>query len=354
MKKKPTTYFEAGVDITAGDKLVSRIKNISSPTHRKGVIDSIGGFAGLLEVPAGYREPVLVSSTDGVGTKLKLALETKNFKTIGIDVVAMCVNDTIVCGAKPLFFLDYLACGKLSVETASSIIEGIAEGCIASECALLGGETAEMPGMYNSGDYDVAGFTVGIVEKKQIINGSGVRVGNVVLGIKSSGIHSNGYSLVRLVCERVFGKDYIKAVADYKIGSESDSLLDLLMRPTKIYVPCISQVISHNFNDLHSLAHITGGGPKNNIVRSIPTEFKVILERGNFPISPAMEWLKEEGEISDTEFFSVFNAGIGMTLIVEKDSVEKISAIIKNVGEEAVYLGEVVPRKESDAQIEIC
>ena len=354
MKKKPTTYFEAGVDITAGEKLVSRIKDISAPTHRKEIIDSIGGFAGLLEVPSGYKEPVLVSSTDGVGTKLKLALETKNFKTIGIDVVAMCVNDTLVCGAKPLFFLDYLACGKLSVDTAASIVEGIAEGCITSKCALLGGETAEMPGIYNSGDYDVAGFTVGIVEKEQIINGSEVRAGDVVLGIKSSGIHSNGYSLVRLICERIFGKDYVKAMADYKVGSESDSLLDLLMRPTKIYVPCISQVISHNFNDLHSLAHITGGGPKNNIVRSVPNKFRVILERRNFPILPAMEWLKKEGEISDNEFFSVFNAGIGMTLIVGKNSVEKISAIIKNAGEEAVYLGEVMLRKESDAQIEIC
>ena len=221
-------------------------------------MDSLGGFAGLFAVPGRYKNPTLVSSTDGVGTKLIIALKTGQHSTIGIDLVAMCVNDIVVMGAEPLFFLDYLACGKLSTEVAAEVIEGISEGCVSANCSLLGGETAEMPGMYESGRYDLAGFTVGIVEKEEIIDGTNVREGDVVLGIKSSGLHSNGYSLVRAILKKVFGQDYLQATMDYKLNVDSEPLLDLIMRPTKIYVNCISHILSKASSEVHAIAHITG------------------------------------------------------------------------------------------------
>jgi len=353
LKKKGITYKDAGVDIVAGDSLVSKIKPFAEKTKRPEVLDSIGGFAGLFALGGGYKHPTLVSSTDGVGTKLTIALNAGQHSSIGIDLVAMCVNDILVVGAEPLFFLDYLACGKLSVRTASEIIEGISKGCTLANCTLLGGETAEMPGMYEPGGYDLAGFTVGIVEKENIIDGANVREGDVVLGITSSGLHSNGYSLVRLILEKVFGPNYLDLTLSYKIASESDSLFELIMRPTKIYVNCIYHLLKEAFSKVHAIAHITGGGPMGNIIRSIPQQYKCVLEASNFPIPPVMEWLREEGNLSNEEFFRVFNGGIGMTLVVEKDAVEQVSSLIKKSGEQVVYLGVVRSRSALESQIEI-
>ena len=353
MKKKGITYRDAGVDIVAGESLVNKIKPLADKTKRPEVLDNLGGFAGLFALPGQYKNPILVSSTDGVGTKLIIALNTGQHSTIGIDLVAMCVNDIVVMGAEPLFFLDYLACGKLSIQTAAEIIEGISKGCAMANCSLLGGETAEMPGMYEAGGYDLAGFTVGIVEKEKIISGKNVRDGDVVLGIKSSGLHSNGYSLVRAILENVFGHDYLRAAKGYKLSQESESLLDLIMRPTKIYVNCISNVLDEAFSEVHAIAHITGGGPVGNIVRSIPKKYKCVLESSNFPITPLMDWLSKEGDLDNREFFNVFNGGIGMTLVVEKEAVERISSILEDAGEKAIYLGVVKLRSGSESQIEI-
>ena len=353
MKKKGITYRDAGVDIVAGESLVNKIKPLADKTTRPEVLDNLGGFAGLFALPQQYKNPILVSSTDGVGTKLIIALNTGQHSTIGIDLVAMCVNDIVVMGAEPLFFLDYLACGKLSIQTAAEIIEGISKGCAMANCSLLGGETAEMPGMYEAGGYDLAGFTVGIVEEEKIIDGKNVREGDVVLGIKSSGLHSNGYSLVRAILENVFGHDYLNVAMNYKLSLESEPLLDLIMRPTKIYVKCISDVLGKAFSEVHAIAHITGGGPIGNIIRSIPKNYKCVLESSNFPITPLMDWLRKEGNLDNREFFNVFNGGIGMTLVVEKEAVERISTILEDAGEEAVYLGVVKSKSGSESQIEI-
>ena len=353
MKKKGITYRDAGVDVAAGENLVNKIKPLANKTRRPEVLDNLGGFAGLFALSGRYKNPILVSSTDGVGTKLIIALKTGKHSTIGIDLVAMCVNDIVVMGAEPLFFLDYLACGKLSIQTAAEIIEGISKGCAMANCSLLGGETAEMPGMYEAGGYDLAGFTVGIVEKEKIISGKNVRDGDVVLGIKSSGLHSNGYSLVRAILENVFGHDYLRAAKGYKLSQESESLLDLIMRPTKIYVNCISNVLDEAFSEVHAIAHITGGGPVGNIIRSIPKKYKCVLESSNFPITPLMDWLSKEGDLDNSEFFNVFNGGIGMTLVVEKEAVERISSILEDAGEKAIYLGVVKLRSGSESQIEI-
>ena len=353
MKKKGITYRDAGVDIAGGESLVNKIKPFADKTKRQEVLNNLGGFAGLFALSGQYKNPILVSSTDGVGTKLIIALNTGQHSTIGIDLVAMCVNDIVVMGAEPLFFLDYLACGKLSIQTAAEIIEGIAEGCVMANCALLGGETAEMPGMYESGGYDLAGFTVGIVEKEKIIDGKNVCEGDVVLGIKSSGLHSNGYSLVRAILENVFGHDYMQVGMDYKLSLESEPLIDLIMKPTKIYVKCISHILSEAFSEVHAIAHITGGGPLGNIIRPIPLQYKCLLEASNFPIPPLMEWLRKEGGLDNSEFFNVFNGGIGMTLVVEKESVERVSALIEDTGEEVVYLGVVKSKLGSESQIEI-
>ena len=353
MKKKGITYRDAGVDIAAGESLVNKIRPLADKTKRREVLDNLGGFAGLFALSGRYKNPTLVSSTDGVGTKLTIALNTRQHSTIGIDLVAMCVNDIVAMGAEPLFFLDYLACGKLSIQTATEIIEGISKGCILANCSLLGGETAEMPGMYESGGYDLAGFTVGIVEREKIIDGKNVHEGDVILGIKSSGLHSNGYSLVRAILENVFGRDYLHSGMDYKLSLDSEPLLDLIMRPTKIYVKCISHVLSEAFAEVHAIAHITGGGPKVNIIRPIPKQYKCLLEASNFPISPLMEWLRKEGDIDNSEFFNVFNGGIGMTLVVKKEAAGRISSLIADAGEEAVYLGVVKLKSGSESQIEI-
>ena len=353
MKKKGITYKDAGVDIAAGESFVNKIKPLADKTKRPEVLDNLGGFAGLFTLPRQYKNPILVSSTDGVGTKLIIALNTGRHSTIGIDLVAMCVNDIVVTGAKPLFFLDYLACGKLSIQTAAEIVEGISKGCAMASCSLLGGETAEMPGLYEPGGYDLAGFTVGIVEKEKIIDGQNIREGDIVLGIKSSGLHSNGYSLVRAILENVFGHDYLQVGMDYKLSSESEPLIDLIMRPTKIYVKCISHVLSEAFSEVHALAHITGGGPIGNVTRPIPKQYKCLLEASNFPVPPLMEWLRKEGDIGNSEFFNVFNGGIGMTLVIKKEAVERISALIEETGEEAVYLGVIKSKSGSESQIEI-
>ena len=324
-------YKKAGVDIDAGERLVDRIKPLSS---------SIGGFAGLHGIPLDCNNPILVSSADGVGTKLLIALETKKYHNIGIDLVAMCINDIICSGADPLFFLDYIACGKLSVDVAEQLIKGMYDGCKQASCTLLGGETAEMPGMYESNKYDLAGFAVGVVDKEKIIGGYTVQDGDIVLGIKSSGLHSNGFSLVRTILEKVFGNDYI--------DKAPESLIDMIMEPTKIYYDSIKDIFGNP--DVHGISHITGGGIVGNAARSIPKMKKVVLESSCFPNPSVIEWIKLNGELSDEEMYNVFNCGIGMTVVVNKNSVEKLSSSIKD---DVLIIGEVKNRIDQEPRVEI-
>ncbi len=354
MIKKNTTYKDSGVDIEQGEILVEKIKNLSKKTHRKETLGSIGGFGALFQVPNNYKNPVLVSGADGVGTKLKLAFLSKLHKVVGIDLVAMSVNDILVLGAEPLFFLDYFACGSLSVETAEKVIEGVVEGCKISGCSLIGGETAEMPGMYRLEEYDLAGFAVGIVEKDKIINGKKIKEGDKILGFPSSGLHSNGFSMVRMILNKVFGKNYLKKIKDFKLSSSGDSLLNQLMTPTRIYVDPVSDILKTNYDSIHGLSHITGGGPKGNIPRIIPDKFKAIIEKKNFPRSNLIDWLQKEGNVTDKELFSVFNAGIGMVMIVDKDSVDLVKNLASKKNNSLIMLGEIKKRQNDDSQIEIC
>ncbi|MGA8393500.1 MAG: phosphoribosylformylglycinamidine cyclo-ligase, partial [Burkholderiaceae bacterium] len=302
----PLSYKDAGVDIDAGDALVERIKPLARKTMREGVLAGIGGFGALFEVPKRYREPVLVSGTDGVGTKLKLAFEWNMHDTVGIDLVAMSVNDVLVQGAEPLFFLDYFACGKLEVETAVAVVSGIARGCELSGCALIGGETAEMPGMYPAGEYDLAGFAVGAVEKSKILNGANVARGDVVLGLASSGVHSNGFSLVRKCIERA--------------GPSAPDTLDgkpfrqALMEPTRLYVKTVLAALAEH--PIKALAHITGGGLLENIPRVLPDGLAAHLRKGSWPKTELFAWLQETAGIDDFEMNRTFNNGIGMVLVI--------------------------------------
>jgi len=352
--KKNSTYKDSGVNIVKGEILVEKIKNLSRNTHRKETLGSIGGFGALFQIPSNYNNPVLVSGADGVGTKLKLAFQSKLHKVVGIDLVAMSVNDILVLGAEPLFFLDYFACGSLSVDTAEKVIEGIVEGCQISGCSLIGGETAEMPGMYSADEYDLAGFAVGVVEKDKIINGENIKAGDQILGFPSSGLHSNGFSLVRMILERVFGKNYMKKIKDFKLSPTGGSLLNLLMTPTRIYVDPVSKILKNHFFSVHGLSHITGGGPKGNIPRVIPSNLKAVVEKKNFPRSSLIDWLQREGNVSDEELFSVFNAGIGMVLIVDKNCVNSIKNMFLSNNNSVVMLGEIKKRQSEDLQIEIC
>ena len=328
----PLTYRDAGVDIEAGESLVERIKPLVQKTQRPECLGNIGGFGGLFELPIDrYRRPVLVSGTDGVGTKLKLAVILDRHDTIGIDLVAMCVNDVLVLGAEPLYFLDYFATGRLSPEHAQSVIAGIASGCEAAGAALIGGETAEMPGMYSSGDYDLAGFCVGVVEKDQIIDGSHIRAGDQVLGLASSGLHSNGYSLARAVLERS------RATLDQPIGETT--LGEALLAPTRIYVRPILALLKAV--PIHGIAHITGGGLTGNIPRILPDNCDCRIDTTAWPRSEIFQWLQSEGSIDDTEMLRTFNCGIGLVIIVSSDTAAQAQQMLEASGETVYRLGEV-------------
>ena len=328
----PLTYRDAGVDIEAGESLVERIKPLVQKTQRPECLGNIGGFGGLFELPIDrYRRPVLVSGTDGVGTKLKLAVILDRHDTIGIDLVAMCVNDVLVLGAEPLYFLDYFATGRLSPEHAQSVIAGIASGCETAGAALIGGETAEMPGMYSPGDYDLAGFCVGVVEKDQIIDGSHIRAGDQVLGLASSGLHSNGYSLARAVLERS------NATLDQPIGETT--LGEALLAPTRIYVRPILALLKAV--PIHGIAHITGGGLPGNIPRILPDNCDCRIDATAWPRPEIFQWLQSEGSIDDTEMLRTFNCGIGLVIIVSSDTAAQAQQMLEASGETVYRLGEV-------------
>lgn len=339
MSKSDTSrYADAGVDIDKGNEFVTRIKKIVSKTFGRGVLTDIGGFGGLFAIGSGqYTDPVLVSSTDGVGTKLNIAKLCNKHDTIGIDLVAMCVNDIIVSGAKPLFFLDYLASGKLDVEVAVQVVTGIAKGCEISKCSLIGGETAEMPGMYAAGDYDMAGFVVGIAERDKIIDGSEIRVGDQVIGLASSGIHSNGYSLVRKICFEELG-----LTVDQHIDELGCTLGEELLRPTRIYSETILNLIK-NYR-VSGLIHITGGGFIDNIPRILPQGSRAIINKDSWKIPPIFTFLQENGGISSKEMCRTFNMGIGMIAIVNDNQAEDAMQQLKALGETPYLLGEITTR----------
>jgi phosphoribosylformylglycinamidine cyclo-ligase len=326
-----TTYRDAGVDIDAGDELVERIKPLVRRAQRREVLAGIGGFGALVELPQGYRHPVLVSGTDGVGTKLRLAIDTGRHDTIGIDLVAMCANDVVVPGAEPLFFLDYYATGKLRVEVAEAVVRGIVEGCVQAGAALVGGETAEMPGMYQGEDYDLAGFCVGVVEKEAIIDGAAVAAGDTILGLDSSGPHSNGYSLIR--------KLVAAAGATPATVLEGRTLFERLLAPTRIYVKPLLALIKAL--PVHALAHITGGGLTDNIPRVLPAGLEAALERASWPRDPVFEWLQRTGRIDAAEMYRTFNCGIGMTVIVPAARAQAALEFLAARGERARIIGEV-------------
>lgn len=330
--KAPLSYRDAGVDIDAGADLVEQIKPYVKRTLRPEVMGGIGGFGALFEIPLDrYQKPVLVSGTDGVGTKLKLALQLNKHDTIGIDLVAMCVNDILVLGAEPLYFLDYYATGKLDNAVAVDVIKGIAEGCLQSGCALTGGETAEMPGMYSEGDYDLAGFCVGIVEKDQIIDSSKVEAGNALIGIASSGPHSNGYSLIRKVLE--------VSKADLSEPCGEQTLGDALLAPTRIYVKSIHALLEQI--DIHAMSHITGGGLTENLPRVMPENTRAQIDASSWEFSAVFKWLQQQGNIADLEMYRTFNCGIGMVLVVNAEDADTAIEVLNNAGERAFKLGEI-------------
>ncbi|KQP17900.1 phosphoribosylformylglycinamidine cyclo-ligase [Pseudorhodoferax sp. Leaf267] len=338
----PLSYKDAGVDIDAGDALVERIKPLAKKTMREGVLAGIGGFGALFEVPKRYKEPVLVSGTDGVGTKLKLAFEWAMHDTVGIDLVAMSVNDVLVQGAEPLFFLDYFACGKLDVDTAAAVVGGIARGCELSGCALIGGETAEMPGMYPAGEYDLAGFAVGVVEKSKILTGQDVAPGDVVLGLASSGVHSNGFSLVRKCIER--------ASLDLPGTLDGKPFRAAVMEPTRLYVkPVLAALAAH---PIKALAHITGGGLLENIPRVLPDGLAAELVQGSWPRSELFAWLQKTAGIDDIEMNRTFNNGIGMVIVVAADQAEATAATLRAAGETVYDIGRIAPQGDG-AQVRV-
>ncbi len=334
MSTTPLSYKDAGVDIDAGDALVERIKPLAKKTMREGVLAGIGGFGALFEVPKRYREPVLVSGTDGVGTKLKLAFEWNMHDTVGIDLVAMSVNDVLVQGAEPLFFLDYFACGKLDVDTAAAVVGGIAKGCELSGCALIGGETAEMPGMYPAGEYDLAGFCVGAVEKSKILTGRNVAEGDVVLGLASHGVHSNGFSLVRKCIER----------AGTSLPATLDGLpfREAIMKPTRLYVKNVLAALQEH--PIKALAHITGGGLLENIPRVLPDALAAHLAKGSWPQTELFAWLQKTAGIDDIEMNRTFNNGIGMVVVIAADQADACAATLRGLGETVHAIGRIAPR----------
>ncbi|MFO7747767.1 MAG: phosphoribosylformylglycinamidine cyclo-ligase [Orrella sp.] len=340
--QSPLTYRDAGVDIDAGEALVDRIKPLAAKTMREGVMASIGGFGALFEVPKRYREPVLVSGTDGVGTKLRLAFEWQRHDTVGIDLVGMSVNDILVQGAEPLFFLDYFACGRLSVDVAAQVVGGIAKGCELAGCALIGGETAEMPGMYPDGEYDLAGFAVGAAEKSALIDGRSIEAGDRVLGLASSGAHSNGYSLLRKVLSRTGAKP--------EDAFEGQVLGDVVMAPTRIYVKPILAALAQFGPSIKGLAHITGGGLLDNVPRILQPGLQARLEASAWTLPPLFEWLKEEGDIESQEMYRVFNCGIGMVLVVPASEATAVTEHLTQAGEMVYDLGEIAACATDDVQ----
>lgn len=330
----PLSYKDAGVDIDAGDALIERIKPMAKKTMREGVLAGIGGFGALFEVPKRYKEPVLVSGTDGVGTKLKLAFEWSMHDTVGIDLVAMSVNDVLVQGAEPLFFLDYFACGKLDIDTAAAVVGGIAKGCELSGCALIGGETAEMPGMYPAGEYDLAGFAVGAVEKSKILTGQSVKPGDVVLGLASSGVHSNGFSLVRKCIERA--GDARPATLDGKPFKQA------VMEPTRLYVKTVLAALAEH--PIKALAHITGGGLLENIPRVLPEGTAAHLQKGSWPQTELFAWLQATAGIDDIEMNRTFNNGIGMVVVIDAAHAEACTSTLRDAGEQVHVIGSIAAR----------
>ncbi|MGH8619961.1 MAG: phosphoribosylformylglycinamidine cyclo-ligase [Burkholderiales bacterium] len=337
---KPLTYRDAGVDIDAGDALVENIKPFAKRTLRPEVMAGIGGFGALCAIPKGYREPVLVSGTDGVGTKLKLAFEFDRHDTIGIDLVAMSVNDILVQGAEPLFFLDYFACGKLDVARATDVVKGVAQGCELAGCALIGGETAEMPDMYPPGEYDLAGFAVGVVEKSRILDGKSIAAGDVVLGLASSGAHSNGYSLIRRILAR--------AKPDLAADFHGRPLRDAILAPTRIYVKPLLKLLAAV--PVKGLAHITGGGLVDNVPRILPDGVTAELKRAAWPRLPLFDWLQREGNVDDAEMHRVFNCGIGMVLVVAAGDADAALKLLAAEGEQAYRIGTIRARRGDEAQ----
>ncbi|MFY7981930.1 MAG: phosphoribosylformylglycinamidine cyclo-ligase [Limnohabitans sp.] len=346
MSQTPLSYKDAGVDIVAGDALVERIKPLAKKTMREGVLAGIGGFGALFEVPKRYKEPVLVSGTDGVGTKLKLAFEWNMHDTVGIDLVGMSVNDVLVQGAEPLFFLDYFACGKLDVDTAAAVVGGIAKGCEMSGCALIGGETAEMPGMYPAGEYDLAGFCVGAVEKSKILTGAKVQVGDVVLGLASHGVHSNGFSLVRKCIER--------AGANTPATLDGMPFKEAIMRPTRLYVKNVLAALAQHPNSadatssggIKALAHITGGGLLENIPRVLPEGLAAHLVKGSWPQTELFAWLQATAGIDDNEMNRTFNNGIGMVVVVDAGSAQACAQTLREAGEQVFTIGHIAKQGE--------
>ncbi|ODS13533.1 phosphoribosylformylglycinamidine cyclo-ligase [Pseudoalteromonas tetraodonis] len=342
-QKQSLSYKDAGVDIDAGNALVERIKGVVKKTRRPEVMGGIGGFGALCEIPEGYKQPVLVAGTDGVGTKLRLAIDLKKHDTVGIDLVAMCVNDLIVQGAEPLFFLDYYATGKLDVDTAADVVTGIGKGCEISGCALIGGETAEMPGMYDGEDYDMAGFCTGVVEKSKIIDGTKVAAGDQLIALASSGPHSNGFSLIRKVLE-VSNADTNQVIDGKTLGEH-------LLEPTRIYVKPLLELFKQV--DVHALSHITGGGFWENIPRVLPESAKAVVKGDSWQWPSVFSWLQENGNITTHEMYRTFNCGVGMVLVVPADELESSLNILKDLGENAWHLGEIQDAVAGEEQVEI-
>lgn len=338
--KKTLSYKDAGVDIDAGNELVNRIKSVVKETKRPEVMGGLGGFGALCAIPQKYKEPILVSGTDGVGTKLRLAMDLNRHESIGIDLVAMCVNDLIVQGAEPLFFLDYYATGKLNVDVATTVVTGIAEGCKQSGCALVGGETAEMPGMYHGNDYDLAGFCVGVVEKSQMIDGTKVQDGDALIALASSGAHSNGYSLVRKIIE-------VSGVNPAVEQLDGKPLADHLLAPTKIYVKSVLDLIAQ-IKDVHAIAHITGGGFWENIPRVLPDNTQAIINEASWQWPAIFDWLQKAGNVSRHEMYRTFNCGVGLIIALPKSLADKAISILNQHGEKAWLLGEIKHSTSAD------
>jgi phosphoribosylformylglycinamidine cyclo-ligase len=336
--KTSLSYKDAGVDIEAGDELVNRIKSVSKATRRPEVIGGLGGFGALCNIPSKFKDPVLVSGTDGVGTKLKLAMMLNKHDSIGIDLVAMCVNDLVVTGAEPLFFLDYYASGKLDLDIAVQVISGIGEGCQQAGCALIGGETAEMPGMYHGGDYDLAGFCVGVVERNKIIDGSAVKVGDKLIGLSSSGPHSNGYSLIRKIIER-----------DPQALENNPELRAQLLAPTKIYVkPVLKALESIN---IHALAHITGGGITENLPRVLPEFCQANIDFKSWQAPNCFAWLQDIGKVEQMEMLKTFNCGLGMILVVPESECAQAISVFESMGEKAQLIGSIMPSATQEPHV---
>ncbi|GLS25464.1 phosphoribosylformylglycinamidine cyclo-ligase [Marinibactrum halimedae] len=335
------SYKDAGVDIDAGNALVDRIKGVAKRTQRPEVMGGLGGFGALCEIPEGYKQPVLVSGTDGVGTKLRLAMQLQQHNTIGIDLVAMCVNDLIVAGAEPLFFLDYYATGKLNVDIAADVVTGIGAGCELAGCALVGGETAEMPGMYEGDDYDLAGFCVGVVEKSEIIDGSNVAVGDTLIALRSSGPHSNGYSLIRKILE--------VADADVNQPLGDTTLAKALMEPTRIYVKSLLSL--QKSISIHALSHITGGGLLENLPRVLPDSAQAVIHTDAWDMPEVFRWLQTHGNVVEEEMYRTFNCGVGMVVVVKPNEAEKALNLLKDTGEDAFVIGQIAERQSGQAPV---